>query len=113
MNDKHEGLDRSTAEEKEINKMKDKIHEGEMFDIGNTKDISSLQEWQIRQNGSLNEIKECLKELTDKINKLQAEDMANLKLELARGKPSWSVLALITFFSSLAVGAIVYIFKTL
>jgi len=99
------------TKEKELNKMKNKIHEGELSDIGNVKDITSLQEWQKRQDVTLREIKECLNELTEKINALHKEDIANLRIELVKGRPSWAVTLLLTFLSSIAVGAIVYVLK--
>lgn len=83
--------------------MQDKIHEGELYVVGNTKDIVALQEWQIRQNGTLVEIKDCLKEIV--------EDITDLRLEVVKGKPSWVVLALITFLSSVTVGAVVFAIK--
>ena len=104
--------DSNHTKEKELTKMRNKIHAGEISDVGNTKDITSLQEWQIRQNGTLNEIKNQLKELTKKINDLQSEDIANLRIELAKGRPSWTVTILITFLSSIAVGAIVYVLRS-
>lgn len=99
----------------ELKKMSDdlaelqkKIHEGAMFVIGNTKDITALQEWQVRQNGTLNEIKECLDEIKGNLNALQLEDITNLRLEMAKGKPSWGTLFIISFLSSVTVGAVVF-----
>ena len=91
-----------------LDDMKEKIHQGAMFIVGNSKDITSLEEWQVRQDESVKEIKKCLKKIEEQINSLQAEDIASLRVEVAKGRPSWAVTIIITFLSSVTVGAIVF-----
>lgn len=94
--------------EKDLKKMQDAIHKGAMFVVGNSKDITALQEWQVRQNGTLNEMNQCLRDIKKQIAQLQVEDIAALRLEMSKGKPSWTVTMIITILSSITVGAIVF-----
>ena len=96
----------------DLKEMQEAIHKGAMFVVGNSKDITALQEWQERQNGTLAEMNQCLKDIKKQIARLQAEDIANLRLEMAKGKPSWAVLIIISFLLSMTVGAIVFALKT-
>lgn len=91
--------------------MKDKIHEGELYIAGNTKDIVALQEWQVRQNGTLTVIQNSLQKIEKRINSIQLDDISSIRIEMAKGKPSWAMLAIITFLSSVAVGAVVFAIK--
>ena len=93
---------------KDLKEMQDAVHKGAMFVVGNSKDITALQEWQERQNGTLEKIEWHLCKIDDKLNALQVEDINNLRLEMAKSKPSWAVLALITFLTSVTVGAVVF-----
>ena len=92
----------------DLKKMQDAIHQGAMFVVGNSKDITALQEWQQRQNGTLREIEKCLAAIDKRIHQLQTEDIVSLRLELARGKPTWAIALILAFMSSLTVGAIVF-----
>jgi len=94
--------------EKELKKMQDAIHKGAMFVVGNSKDITALQEWQERQNGTLNDMNQCLRDIKKQIAQLQVEDIAALRLEMSKGKPTWTVTMIITVLSSITVGAIVF-----
>lgn len=95
-----------------LSEMKDKIHQGALFVVGNSKDITALQEWQVRQNGTLIEIKECLKKIEDRINSLQLDDIATLRLELSKGKPSWAVAFILAGLLSITTGATIFALKT-
>ena len=96
---------------RDLKEMQDAVHRGAMFVVGNSKDITALQEWQERQNGTLEKIEKHLERIEDRISTLQAEDIACLRLEMAKGKPSWVVLTLITFLTSVTVGAVVFAIK--
>ena len=96
---------------KDLKEIQDAIHKGAMFVVGNSKDITALQEWQERQNGTLEKIEKRLGQIDNKLNTLQVEDIASLRLEVAKGKPSWATLVIITFLSSMAVGAIIFALK--
>lgn len=63
--------------------IKEQIHERDLLVVGNIRDILSLQEWQIRQNGTLEKIEKRLGQIERKV-----------------------VIAIITFLSSVAVGAV-------
>ena len=91
-----------------IETMKAKIHQGELVMFGNKKDIDSFQEWQERQDGTLADMNQCLREIKKQIAQLQLEDIAALRLEMSKGKPSWTVTMIITILSSITVGAIVF-----
>ena len=93
---------------KDLKKMQEAIHQGAMFVVGNSKDITALQEWQERQNGTLADMNQCLREIKKQIARLQLEDIAALRLEMSKGKPSWTVTMIITILSSITVGAIVF-----
>ena len=97
--------------DKDLKKMQDAIHQGALFIVGNSKDITALQEWQVRQNGTLREIDKSLKDIKEKVGCIQSEDISALRLDIAKGKPSWATLILITFLSSVAVGAVVFALK--
>ena len=94
--------------DKDLKKMQDAIHQGALFVVGNSKDITALQEWQVRQNGTLVEINKCLQEIKDKVNCIRTDDITTLRLEMAKGKPSWALLALIVFLTNVAVGSIIF-----
>ena len=64
------------------------------------KDIEHLKEWQKRQNGSLGEIADCMKEIKD--------DVQEIKLENAQGKPSWAVALIMGALLSAITGLIVH-----
>ena len=96
---------------KDLKKMQDAIHKGAMYVVGNSKDITALQEWQERQNGTLNDMNQCLRGINKQIAQLQVEDIAALRLEMSKGKPSWAVTIIITVLSSITVGAIVFALK--
>ena len=93
---------------KDLKQMQEAIHQGAMFVIGNSKDITALQEWQVRQNGTLKDMNECLKDIKKQIALLQVEDIAALRLEMSKGKPTWAITSLLAFLSSVTVGAIVF-----
>ena len=96
---------------KDLKQMQEAIHQGAMFVIGNSKDITALQEWQIRQNGTLKDMNECLKAIKKQIAQLQVEDIADLRVEMSRGKPTWAVTVIISVLASLTVGAAVFALK--
>ena len=98
---------------KELKKMQEAVHQGAMFVAGNSKDITTVQERQAKQDEMLKEMNKCLKEIKKLVHDLQAKDIAEVRLELARGKPSWSVTIIIAFLSSVAVGAIVFTLRAL
>jgi len=97
----------------DLKKMQDAIHKGAMFVVGNSKDITALQEWQRRQNGTLSKIEKHLGKIETKLNALQSEDITDLRVEMSKGKPSWAVTIIITLLSSITVGAIVFALKTI
>lgn len=97
--------------DKDLKEMQKAIHKGAMFVVANSKDISALEKWQVRQNGTLDEIKVCLKNIEEKINVMQSEDIANLRLEAAQGKPTWAVAFILAGMASLTVGAIIIILR--
>ena len=63
--------------------MREQIHERDLLVVGNIRDILSLQEWQIRQNGTLEKIEKRLEQIERKV-----------------------LIAIITFLSGVAVGAV-------
>ena len=96
---------------KDLKKMQDAIHQGAMFVVGNSKDINSLHKWQERQNGTLADMNQCLRDIKKQIALLQVEDIATLRLEMSKGKPTWAITFLLAFLSSVTVGAIVFALK--
>ena len=93
---------------KELKKMQEAVHEGAMFVVGNSKDITTVQERQAKQDEMLKEMNKCLKEIKKLVHDLQAKDIAALRLEMSKGKPTWTVTMIITILSSITVGAIVF-----
>jgi len=65
------------------------------------KDLEHLKDWQKRQNGSLGEIADCMKEIKD--------DVQEIKLENARGRPSWALSIAFAALLSLVTGLVVYL----
>jgi hypothetical protein len=63
--------------------------------------IEALELWQQRQNGALQRMDEKLGEMLAALHGLQ--------IEMATGRPSWAILALITTLFSLSVGLGVYV----
>ena len=97
----------------ELKRIQKEIHDGALFIVGNSKDITALQEWQVRQNGSLGEIQNHLRKIEGQIGELTSGEIADLKVEIARGKPSWATTVIIAFLSSVTVGAIVFALSSL
>jgi len=98
---------------KELKKVQETVHQEAMLVVGNSKDITTVQERQAKQDEMLKEMNKCLKEIKKLVHDLQAKDIAEVRLELAQGKPSWSVTIIIAFLSSVAVGAIVFTLRAL
>jgi len=65
------------------------------------KDLEHLKDWQQRQNGNLAEIATCMQAIKD--------DVQEIKLEAARGKPSWAVSLALGALLSVITGLAVYL----
>lgn len=69
--------------------------------IENRAKIKSLEDWQKRQNGDLQELKKDVREIK--------ESISTINVELVRGRPSWAVTTLLTALFSICTGLIVFL----
>ena len=81
----------------------DRLAEGSQKFALHQRDIEYLQEWQERQNGSIESIDATLKKIIEKINELN--------LAIVGGRPSWAISLIMSFLLALSTGLFVYVAK--
>ena len=81
----------------------ERLAEGSRLFAMHQKDLDSLNEWQARQNGSLQRIDGNLEKISVKINELE--------MSIVKGRPTWAVSIIISALSAISVGLAVYVAK--
>ena len=79
----------------------EQLSQGTRRFVEQEKDLEYLKDWQKRQNGSLGEIAACMKEIK--------ADVQEIKLENARGRPSWALSITLAALISMVTGLVVYL----
>ena len=75
--------------------------------------LVNLEDWQHKQNGTLVHIKDDLIDIRKDLVDMRSEsttELHNLRLEVAKGRPTWAVVTILTLLSSATVGLAVAFF---
>lgn len=86
-----------TKHHKEIDQ---RLHDGGKTFTAQEKDLEALKDWQISQNGALHGIKGDIETIKD--------DIVEIKIDNAKGKPTWTVTITLGLMGSVISALIVY-----